>query len=195
MGTITELAPFLRVLFSKIGQYPCPHCGAIISGMDGENTDVCFDESGSETEDSSEFYEQMTICPHCGNSVKELTASHFSFNKPQGACPTCKGVGMVSLPNVELLVDKTKSIADFAITGWDQVYIAPPKTVPNGRFEGVVTNIMRRYEEKSSFSAKQRLEKYLIQQKCPDCNGVRLRGLTRDLAPIKQYLSKNVWLL
>ena len=106
---------------------------------------------------------------------------------------------MVSLPNVELLIDKTKSVSDFAITGWDQVYIdrygasliqaakhygfsidihtpigeydeiqmdlllygvlgkqftrhfpkiAPPKTVPNGRFEGVVTNIMRRYGKK-----------------------------------------------
>lgn len=226
VGTITEIAPFLRVLFSKIGEYPCPHCGGIISGMDGENRDVCFDESSSETEDSSEFFEQMTVCPHCGNNVKELSASHFSFNKPQGACPTCKGVGMVSLPNIELLIDKTKSISDFAITGWDQVYIdrygtsliqaakhygfsidihtpvgeydevqmdlllygvlgkqfirhfpniAPPKTVPTGRFEGVVTNIMRRYEEKSSFSAKQRLEKYLIQQKCPDCNGVKFR--------------------
>lgn len=53
--------------------------------------------------------------------------------------------------------------------------ITPPKTVPSGRFEGVVTNIMRRYEEKGSLSAKQRLEKYLIQQKCPDCDGIRFR--------------------
>lgn len=222
VGTITEIAPFLRVLFSKIGEYPCPHSG---------------------------------------NNVKELSASHFSFNKPQGACPTCKGVGMVSLPNVEMLIDKSKSIADFAITGWDQVYIdrygasltaaakhygffidihtpieeydeiqmdlllygvlgeqftrhflniAPPKTVPSGRFEGVVTNIMRRYEEKSSFSAKQRLEKYLIQQECPDCKGVKFRkdilevrifgvnileALSMSLEELNDWLEKIVSLL
>lgn len=119
VGTITEIAPFLRVLFSKIGEYPCPHCGENLSGIARENQDICFEELSSETEESSEFFEEMMVCPHCRNNVKELSASHFSFNKPQGACPTCKGVGMVSIPNIDLLIDKTKSVADFAITGWD----------------------------------------------------------------------------
>lgn len=232
VGTITELIPYLRVLFSKIGECPCPHCGANISGVCGADADLFLTESDGEAKDGSDFLEQMISCPHCGKNVKELSASHFSFDKPQGACPTCKGVGMVSLPNVELLIDKTKSITDFAITGWDQVYIdrygaslvnaakhygfsldinapvneyneiqmdlllygvfgkqfirhfpniAPPKTVPSGRFEGVITNLMRRYEEKNSFSAKQRLEKFLIQQQCPDCGGIRFRSDILDV--------------
>ena len=232
VGTITELAPYLRVLFSKIGEHPCPHCGKTISGIYGEDADFFLTELEGETEEDGEFFEQMISCPYCGKNVKELSASHFSFNKPQGACPTCKGIGMVSLPNVELLIDKSKSITDFAVTGWDQVYIdrygtslinaakhygfsidinipvceydevqmdlllygvlskqfthrfpniAPPKTVPTGRFEGVITNLLRRYEEKNSFSAKQRLEKYLVQQKCPDCGGVRFRSDVLDV--------------
>lgn len=48
VGTITEIAPFLRVLFSKIGEHPCPHCGEILSGMDSENMDVSFDEGSCE---------------------------------------------------------------------------------------------------------------------------------------------------
>lgn len=232
VGTITELAPYLRVLFSKIGEHPCPHCGKTISGIYGEDADFFLTELEGETEEDGEFFEQMISCPYCGKNVKELSASHFSFNKPQGACPTCKGIGMLSLPNVELLIDKSKSITDFAVTGWDQVYIdrygtslinaakhygfsidinipvceydevqmdlllygvlskqfthrfpniAPPKTVPTGRFEGVITNLLRRYEEKNSFSAKQRLEKYLVQQKCPDCGGVRFRSDVLDV--------------
>lgn len=88
--------------------------------------------------------------------------------------------------------------------------ITPPKTVPNGRFEGVVTNIMRRYEEKSSFSAKQRLEKYFIQQECPDCKGVKFRkdilevrifgvnileALSMSLEELNEWLEKIVSLL
>lgn len=113
VGTITELAPYLRVLFSKIGERPCPHCGGKIAGYGEEDADLYFTDSDDEAQESGDFFEQMVTCPHCGKSVKELTAGHFSFNKPQGACPTCKGVGMVSLPDVDLLIDKTKSVREF----------------------------------------------------------------------------------
>lgn len=123
METITELALYLRVLFSKIGEHPCPHCGAVISEDYGEDTDLFITELESETENGDECFEQTISCPHCGKGAKELSASHFSFNKPQGACPTWKGIGMVSLSNVELLIDMPKSVTDLAITGGDQVYI------------------------------------------------------------------------
>ena len=73
VGTITELAPYIRVLFSKIGEHPCPHCGA------EEDADLCLTGSDDNTQESGDFFEQMISCPHCGKSVKELTASHFSF--------------------------------------------------------------------------------------------------------------------
>ena len=44
VGTITELAPYLRVLFSIIGEHPCPHCGKTISGIYGEDTDFFLTE-------------------------------------------------------------------------------------------------------------------------------------------------------
>lgn len=54
--------------------------------------------------------------------------------------------------------------------------VQPPKTVPSGRFEGIVTNLMRRYNEKGGGnSAKQRMEKMLLQKECPDCQGKRYR--------------------
>lgn len=227
VGTVSEISPYLRVLFSKLGERPCPHCGkTVIPNYAGETEEI-YTEMPDQTEESQEVYEQMVSCPHCGKGIIELTASHFSYNKPAGACPICKGTGIVSVPDLALLIDQTKSIGEFAIQGWDQSYVdrygasminaskyygfafdiaapiseyeeaakdlllygvfseqfiqhfpgtKPPKTVPEGRFEGVVTNIMRRYGEKNSFSAKQRIEKFLIQQGCPECNGIRFRS-------------------
>lgn len=233
VGTVTEISPYLRVVFSKLGERSCPHCGKTITQNYAEESEKIFAEIPDRTEEEPiEMYEQMIPCPHCGKNVVELTASHFSFNKPSGACPTCKGIGIVSLPDISLLIDKTKSVGEFAIQGWDQVYVdrygaslanaakyygfdfdlslpiaqysevamdlllygvlskhftrhfpnrKPPKTVPEGRFEGVVTNLMRRYDQKNSYSAKQRIEKFLIQQECPECHGIRFRKEILDV--------------
>jgi len=247
VGTVTEISAYLRVLFSKLGERPCPHCGKIIAQNYNELAFGMFTEMPDQEPGDMEMYEQTIPCPHCGKQVVELTASHFSFNKPQGACRTCRGIGVVNSPDVNLLIDKSKSIREFAIYGWDQVYIdrygasmiraakhygfeididtpigqyndvqmdlllygvlskqfqksfpdiAPPKTVPEGRFEGVVTNLMRRYMENSSASARQKLEKFLIQQECPDCRGVRFRPETLEVKVgninIKQLLSMSL---
>ena len=34
-------------------------------------------------------------CPNCGFALAELSPRLFSFNSPQGACPTCTGLGVV----------------------------------------------------------------------------------------------------
>ena len=34
-------------------------------------------------------------CPYCGIAVPEITPGIFSFNTPEGACPTCNGLGSV----------------------------------------------------------------------------------------------------
>ena len=34
-------------------------------------------------------------CPGCGTGLPTLGAASFSFNSPQGACPTCEGLGVV----------------------------------------------------------------------------------------------------
>jgi excinuclease ABC subunit A len=184
VGTITELALYLRILYSKMGK-------------------------------------SRTL----ENSNQELSANHFSYNNPLGACPHCNGVGSVHTVNVETVIDMNKNISEFAIHGWDQAYvdrygasllaaakhynfqldinqpiskydsiqmdlllygvlskefsahfpdIAPPKTVPEGRFEGVVTNLLRRYSQQNiSPQQKRKLEQFFSQSECPVCNGVK----------------------
>jgi excinuclease ABC subunit A len=43
------------------------------------------------------------------------------------------------------------------------------------RFEGVVPNLQRRYEETDSDSTRERIEQYMALQPCPACGGARLR--------------------
>jgi excinuclease ABC subunit A len=43
------------------------------------------------------------------------------------------------------------------------------------RFEGIVNHLERRYEETDSESNRERIEGYMAEQPCPDCNGARLR--------------------
>ncbi|HET8955851.1 MAG TPA: excinuclease ABC subunit UvrA [Solirubrobacterales bacterium] len=43
------------------------------------------------------------------------------------------------------------------------------------RFEGIVNNLQRRYEETDSESNRERIESYMAEQPCPACHGARLR--------------------
>lgn len=56
----------------------------------------------------------------------------------------------------------------------------PPKTNAQGSFEGVITNLLRRYDEHASNEAyRAKLEPYFAIQRCPDCEGTRLRPESR----------------
>jgi hypothetical protein len=44
------------------------------------------------------------------------TSPHFSFNRPEGMCPRCEGLGRVSDVDVDQLVDKELSLGEGAIT-------------------------------------------------------------------------------
>ncbi len=247
VGTVAEISAYLRILFAKLGERPCTHCGKIITQQYNEAAEDDYTEIPDQEAGDMELYEQMLLCPHCGKPVIELTASHFSFNKPQGACTVCRGMGTVNSPDIRLLIDHSKSIREYAIVGWDQVFIdrygasilqaakhygfhmdidvpvdsynevqmdlllygvlssqfkkrfpdvVPPKTVPEGRFEGVVTNLLRRYSENTSASARQKLEKYLILQECPECHGIRFRRESLEVrvggVNIKEVLSMSL---
>ncbi|HEX6689486.1 MAG TPA: excinuclease ABC subunit UvrA [Solirubrobacterales bacterium] len=43
------------------------------------------------------------------------------------------------------------------------------------RFEGIVNQLQRRYEETDSETNRERIESYMAEQPCPDCSGARLR--------------------
>jgi len=73
-----------------------------------------------EGEDWREFtVAQNLACTKCGETYEPLTPRHFSWNHPEGACPTCGGVGRTQQFREELLVpDDTKSVKNGAIKPW-----------------------------------------------------------------------------
>lgn len=61
--------------------------------------------------DEVRHYSKRLMCPVSGLAYREPAPHNFSFNSPQGACPKCKGLGVVSqidigkvIPNRELSV-------------------------------------------------------------------------------------------
>ena len=62
---------------------------------------------------------QSLACEICGDVFEKLTPRHFSFNHPEGACPTCGGLGRKMRFVPELLVpDPAKSVREGAIKPW-----------------------------------------------------------------------------
>ncbi len=225
VGTATEVFTYLRVLYARLGHRPCPNCGKDVPPP-------TYDTSTEDWQDESDESPGGTYpCPHCGAEVPELGMANFSFNKPEGACPTCTGLGVVRQTIVSRLIDESKSISENAVSGWIDFHVnyysqilhntgayygfqfdsskaikdytpverdlflygtespqfrrhfpdvKPPATNAQGRFEGVVTNLQRRYDEHATNAAYlEKLDQFFTTQPCSDCEGTRLRPESR----------------
>ncbi len=65
---------------------------------------------------SVRYFSKRLMCPTTGLSYKEPDPHNFSFNSPQGFCPKCKGLGVVSAVDVEKVVpDRSLSVYDGAL--------------------------------------------------------------------------------
>jgi len=79
---------------------------ALVLNMDSEQTTLF----------SSKF-----ACPVCSYSLPELEPRLFSFNSPVGACPSCEGLGQVTVFDADRVVAfPTLSLASGAVKGWDR---------------------------------------------------------------------------
>ncbi len=75
-------------------------------------------QEGREPE-REKLFSEKNACPSCGLSFDTLTARHFSFNSPYGACPTCHGLGTMLVFDEDLVVpDADKTLEDGAIRAW-----------------------------------------------------------------------------
>ena len=62
------------------------------------------------------YFSKRLMCPVTGLSYKEPDPHNFSFNSPQGFCPKCKGLGVVSCVDVDKVVpDRSLSVYDGAL--------------------------------------------------------------------------------
>lgn len=73
--------------------------------------------------DSNEttLFSSKFACPICSYSLPELEPRLFSFNSPVGACPSCEGLGQVTVFDADRVVAfPTLSLASGAVKGWDR---------------------------------------------------------------------------
>ncbi len=169
-------------------------------------------------------------CPSCGQSASPPTPQLFSFNSPQGMCPTCRGLGTHVRMDESLVVpDARLSVVEGAIgplgiprNRWKMHYYegvlgrhgADPTTpwakIPprarrellygvkgsielawkrrngsiyrhRGRFEGILPPLERRYAESASPAVRKKLESFMLEGPCADCEGSRLRAEARSV--------------
>lgn len=238
VGTVTDIHDYLRFLYSRLGQRPCPACGAEIM----ESPDWKGSVSSAEAEEANAIH-----CPACRTELPSLTMSHFSFNKPEGACEECGGLGHVAELRMDAVFNKELSLRggavailyenmieyygmtlkaagqyygfgfdlelplkDYSPQQLDLLYYGveseqfmrhfpdqkPPKTVSQGKFEGIVTGMWRRYKEKNGEQSGLEKGDYFRQTVCPSCNGAKLNRQAREVLLAGKSLSDvSAWSL
>jgi excinuclease ABC subunit A len=75
-------------------------------GEDAQQGDSATANSARKTQHAPDEWlmSEENTCTFCGISFPELTPQMFSFNNPQGACPTCTGLGTRLEVDAQLLV-------------------------------------------------------------------------------------------
>jgi len=90
---------------------------------------------------SVRHYSKRLMCPVTGLSYREPAPHNFSFNSPQGACPKCKGLGVVNKIDIDKIIpDRNLSIYEGGI-------------VPLGKHRNImifwqIISILDKYEAK-----------------------------------------------
>lgn len=112
VGTLTDVYTALRMVYEKLGEYPCPRCGETICAAD------CLEE----TERVGDDFHVYMHCSACGERVDKITRTDFSFNTREGACPACEGLGRVLAVDRAAAVDEGKSLEDGAVAFWAAKY-------------------------------------------------------------------------
>ncbi len=109
VGTYTEILTYLRILYAKLSVRICPNCNGEIPPSFDEEEEIDFTD---------------TACPHCKEKLSYLSMANFSFNKAEGACPKCSGIGVVKGIDFTKLIDENLTIKEGAIKIWENEVFA-----------------------------------------------------------------------
>ncbi|HZD40966.1 MAG TPA: excinuclease ABC subunit UvrA, partial [Terriglobales bacterium] len=177
---------------SPEGTYPCPYCGAAIPEMSMANFS---------------FNKPAGACPSCtglgvvrrpivsrlideGKSIPENAVEgwiEFHNNRNGQILKNAGKYHGFEFDPSKAIKDYTPVQRDLLLYGTESPQfrrhfpdLKPPITSAQGRFEGVVTNLQRRYDEHANNAAyREKLDHFFTSQPCPDCEGTRLRPESR----------------
>ncbi len=150
-------------------------------------------------------------CKTCGITYEDPVPNLFSFNSPQGACPTCHGFGdLAVLDEDKIIPDKNKSLVEGAIEPWTKpvsqrrlrklLIFARERGIPTdvpfkkltvkqqhfvfqgeGAYRGVFGFFDRLQRKKYKVQVRVFLARYRKYIPCPDCQQMRLNPQARNI--------------
>lgn len=204
-GTATELLNIVRLMFSRLAEHRCPHCGKYAE----PTINVAL--------------EQPITCTNCGKDFFAPGAEELAFNST-GACPECAGTGITrQVDEATLVPDPAKTIDDGAVAPWNQfgfnvqpqivaefgvrtnipfeqltddereiVFDGPEDkkriTVTSSKgvheldftFRNARLTVTKELERATDAKRLQRVAKFLVEKVCPMCDGSRLSERARQ---------------
>ena len=177
---------------SPDGTYPCPHCAAAVPEMGMANFS---------------FNKPAGACPTCtglGVVRQPIVSRLVDESKSIPELPVDGWIEFHGTHYSQIMrnagkyfgfeFDTSKPVKEFTPVQRDLFLygsesqqfrrhfpdVKPPATNAQGRFEGVVTNLQRRYNEHATNAAYlEKLEHLFTTQPCLDCEGTRLRPESR----------------
>ena len=93
------------------------------------------------------YFSKRLMCPTTGISYSDPAPNNFSFNSPQGACPHCKGLGIINE------IDLKKVIPDDKISIYEGG-IAPLGKYKNQMIFWQIDALLKKYDENLKTSIK-----------------------------------------
>lgn len=83
-----------------------------VAMLQGDGLIMILDNASGKTK----YYSKRMMCPVTGIAYKDPAPNIFSFNSPEGACPHCKGLGMINEIDMKKVIpDDSKSIYEGGI--------------------------------------------------------------------------------
>ncbi len=182
VGTYTEVLTYLRILYAKLATRMCPNCGVEIQPSFEEDEEIDFTD---------------TTCPCCKAKLPHLSMASFSFNKTEGACKKCKGIGVIKDVDFSKIIDETLSIKDGAIKIWgNEVFWEHYSAVHEacGKHYGFtfdVTKAVRDYNELERLVLMDGVDSEEFKRRFPDVKKPK-RVMDGYVEGLRTFVSKKV---
>lgn len=174
------------------GSYPCPHCGVAIAEMGMANFS---------------FNKPAGACERCTGLgvVRQVLIERYIHLDKSLAENAVDGWEKFHINYYRQILENAgkwfgfefefdKPLKEYTAIQRDLLYygsespqflghfpgVKPPVTNNQGRYEGVITNLLRRYDEHAENETyREKLDQYFTIQTCPDCSGTRLKAESR----------------
>ncbi|KZX51435.1 excinuclease ABC subunit A [Erythrobacter sp. HI00D59] len=112
-----------------------------VPGREGEGATAGGAMKGAGIPANRIVFSEKFSCPVSGFTLEEVEARLFSFNAPQGACPTCDGIGEKQLFDPRLVVpNEALSLKKGAVVPWAK------SNPPSPYYMQVLASLAKEYE-------------------------------------------------